>query len=46
VSLYKYETTTTTTTKKTTTVVEKQPLKDIFIQSYLPADFNLYSVEN
>lgn len=45
-SLYKYETTTTTTTKKTTTVVEKQPLKDIFIQSYLPADFNLYSVEN
>ena len=44
-SLYKYENNNATTTKETTTVTEQQPLKDIFIQSYLPANFNLYSVE-
>ena len=43
-SRYKYETD-VPTKKTTTTVTEKQPLRDIFIQSYLPADFNLYSVE-
>ncbi len=43
-SLYKHETS-TTSIKQTTTVVEQQPLKDIFIQSYLPANFNLYTVE-
>ena len=42
-SLYKHET--AASTKQTTTVTEQQPLKDIFVQSYLPANFNLYSVE-
>ena len=43
-SRYKYET--ATTTKQTTTVVQKQSLKDLFRQSYLPANFNLYSLED
>ena len=42
-SLYKYEN--AASTNQTTTIFEKQSLKDTFIQSYLPANFNLYSVE-
>ena len=44
-SRYKYETS-TPTKSQTTTVTKKQPLKDVFRQSYLPANFNLYSVED
>lgn len=44
-SRYKYETATTTKTQ-TTTNVKQQSLKDLFRQSYLPANFNLYSVED
>ena len=45
-SRYKYETATSTTKTQTTTNVKQQSLKDIFRQSYLPANFNLYSVED
>ncbi len=43
-SRYKYEATTTTKTT-TTTNTKQQSLTDTFRQSYLPANFNLYSVE-
>ena len=43
-SRYKYET--ATSTKQTTTVAQKQPLKELFRLSYLPANFNLYSLED
>lgn len=42
-SLYTHET--AASTNQTTTETEQQPLKDIFVQSYLPINFNLYSVE-
>lgn len=40
-----YSTESVTWDKKTLPVAERLPLRDLFIQSYLPANFNLYSVE-